>query len=255
MRAESRLRLFLMPLAQARFSMRKGRLSAGLSLCLRVGLSRRGIVGRGVVGMTAIGNRSRRHKNRSRRARRRRRDPDAQARGPTPAGDYAGTLAAIAALVAQVEARTGERGSVGVATPGALSLKTGLIKNANSVVLNGRPLDRDLAEILNRPVRIENDANCFTLRRRRMAREPARARSSASFSGQGVGGGLVIDGRARLWGATASLASGGIIRYPGRKAPSDRALPAIAAKRAASTLSCPGPSLARDYLARAGISA
>ena len=116
-------------------------------------------------------------------------------RAPTPAGDYAGTLAAIAALVAQVEARTGERGSVGVATPGALSLKTGLIKNANSVVLNGRPLDRDLAEILNRPVRIENDANCFTLSE---AADGAGAGARAVFGvilGTGVGGGLVIDGR------------------------------------------------------------
>ncbi|VFU08097.1 ROK family protein [Methylocella tundrae] len=116
-------------------------------------------------------------------------------RTPTPAGDYDGTLAAIRALVDLVEAKTGRRGSVGVATPGALSLRTGLIKNANSTVLNGRPLDRDLADCLGRPARIENDANCFALSE---AADGAGAGARTVFGvilGTGVGGGLIVDGR------------------------------------------------------------
>src|SRR5579872_1787488 len=81
----------------------------------------------------------------------------------TPAGDYAAVVGAIAKLVAELERHTASRGTVGVGTPGALSLHSGLIKNSNSTALNGRPLDRDLARALGRPVRLENDANCFAL--------------------------------------------------------------------------------------------
>jgi fructokinase len=116
-------------------------------------------------------------------------------RTPTPQGDYHGTLVAIETLAGFLEAQTGRHGSVGVATPGALSLKTGLIKNANTTVLNGRPLDRDLGERLRRPVRIENDANCFALSE---AADGAAAGAHTVFGviiGTGVGGGLIVDGK------------------------------------------------------------
>src|ERR1700674_5844181 len=77
-------------------------------------------------------------------------------RVPTPAGDYSAILDAIADLVLSADRELAQHGSVGVASPGAISPRTGLIKNANSVVLNGKPLDRDLADRLSRPVRIEN---------------------------------------------------------------------------------------------------
>ncbi|NVO15057.1 MAG: ROK family protein [Rhodoplanes sp.] len=112
----------------------------------------------------------------------------------TPAGDYDGTLAAIRDLVAAAEQSFG-RGSVGIATPGAISPATGLLKNSNSVVLNGRPLDRDLAETLGRAVRLENDANCFAVSE---AADGAAAGARVVFGvilGTGVGGGLVVDGR------------------------------------------------------------
>ena len=160
-------------------------------------------------------------------------------RALTPAGDYAGTLAAIAALVAQVEARTGERGSVGVATPGALSLKTGLIKNANSTVLNGRPLDRDLAEILKRPVRIENDANCFALSE---AADGAGAGARAVFGvilGTGVGGGLVINGRL-VSGRNRIAGEWGHNPLPWPRADELPGPACYCRKRAASRPSCPG---------------
>src|ERR1039458_659771 len=81
----------------------------------------------------------------------------------TPQGDYAGIVAAVKALIEGVEAELGLAASVGVAIPGMVSPRTGLVKNANSTCLIGRPLDRDLRAALGRPVRLANDANCFAL--------------------------------------------------------------------------------------------
>lgn len=116
-------------------------------------------------------------------------------RVPTPAGDYRGTLEAVAALVDRLERHCGGRCTVGVGTPGALSPRSGLLRNANSICLNGQPLDRDLAERLQRPVRIANDANCFALSE---ARDGAASGAASVFGvivGTGTGGGIVIDGR------------------------------------------------------------
>src|SRR5437764_2538311 len=81
----------------------------------------------------------------------------------TPSGDYRAILDVVADLVARIERETGIRGTVGVASPGAISKRTGMIKNSNSTGLNGKPLDRDVAERLGRAIRLENDANCFAL--------------------------------------------------------------------------------------------
>jgi fructokinase len=113
----------------------------------------------------------------------------------TPAGDYGGTLKAIVELVFGIEKACGEKATVGVATPGAISLRTGLIKNSNSAVLNGHTLDRDLARMLDRPIRLDNDANCFTLSE---AVDGAGSDVGVVFGvilGTGVGGGIVIDKR------------------------------------------------------------
>lgn len=117
-------------------------------------------------------------------------------RVPTPAGDYDGTLRAIAGLVAALESDTKQTGSVGIATPGAISPATGLMKNSNSTVLNGRPLDSDLEALLGRAVRLENDANCFAVSE---AIDGAGAGAQVVFGvilGTGVGGGIAIGGRA-----------------------------------------------------------
>ncbi len=119
----------------------------------------------------------------------------ARERVPTPAGDYDGIIHSIGNLVRAVERRLGGTGTIGVAMPGAFSAQTGLVKNANSVVLIGKPLDRDIAAHLGRPVRLENDANCFALSE---ATDGAAAGASVVFGvilGTGVGGGLVIDGK------------------------------------------------------------
>src|SRR5476649_302220 len=80
-----------------------------------------------------------------------------------PRDDYQQTLAAIAALIRDIEHETGGTGTVGVGIPGAISPATGLVKNANSTWLNGRPLADDLPRLVGRPVRVANDANCFAL--------------------------------------------------------------------------------------------
>jgi len=116
-------------------------------------------------------------------------------RVPTPTGDYVATLNAIRDLVLLIEDELGQSGTVGVGTPGAISTRTGLIKNSNSTVLNGRPLDQDISRTLGRPVRLQNDANCFALSE---AVDGAAAGVRIVFGiilGTGVGGGLVVDKR------------------------------------------------------------
>jgi fructokinase len=107
---------------------------------------------------------------------------------------YEASLRMVADLVSAAEAELGMRCSVGVGIPGAVSPTTGLVKNANSVWLNGHPLDRDLAAALGRPVRVENDANCFALSE---AADGAGAGKRVVFGvilGTGCGGGIVVDG-------------------------------------------------------------
>ena len=109
--------------------------------------------------------------------------------------DYAGTVAAIADLVAQAEHELGQRGSVGLAIPGTVSRRTGLVKNANSVWLNEKPFPRDLEQALGRPVRLANDANCFALSE---ATDGAGAGHGVVFGvilGTGTGGGVVVKGQ------------------------------------------------------------
>ena len=120
----------------------------------------------------------------------------------TPRGSYEGTIAAIVDLVTSAERSAGEQGTVGVGIPGTISPSTGLIKNANSTWLNGRPFDVDLAAALRRPVRLANDANCFALSE---ATDGAAADASVVFGviiGTGTGGGIVVNRRV-LVGANA----------------------------------------------------
>ncbi len=112
----------------------------------------------------------------------------------TPAA-YDGIIAGISALVQAAEAELGARASVGVGIPGIISPATGLVKNANSQVLIGHTLDRDLADALSRPVRVENDANCFALSE---ASDGAGAGHRCVFGvilGTGCGGGIVVNGQ------------------------------------------------------------
>ena len=119
----------------------------------------------------------------------------ARIRVDTPRDDYAATLEAIAALVGDLSRRTGARGTIGVGIPGTLSPSTGLVKNANSVWLIGRPLQSDLEARLGREIRIANDANCFAVSE---AIDGAAAGARVVFGvivGTGTGAGVVVRGR------------------------------------------------------------
>ena len=112
----------------------------------------------------------------------------------TPQGDYVATLQAMRGLVMQAETELGCRGTLGVGAPGAISGATGLLKNSNSVHLNGKPLKQDLEAMLQREVRISNDANCFALSE---AVDGAAAGAAVVFGviiGTGTGGGVVVNG-------------------------------------------------------------
>jgi fructokinase len=116
-------------------------------------------------------------------------------RVPTPHDNYDDTIRAIRDLVIGTESKLGQKGSLGVAIPGAISPVTGLVKNANSTRLIGHPLDKDLAKALGREVRVANDANCFTLSE---ATDGAGKGYDVVFgiiAGTGVGGGVCIGGR------------------------------------------------------------
>jgi fructokinase len=112
----------------------------------------------------------------------------------TPPG-YEQSLVAITKLVRDVEEKTGRTGSVGIGIPGIVVPETGLVKNANSVWLNGQPLARDLEQRLGREIRVMNDADCFALSE---ATDGAAAGGRVVFGviiGTGVGGGIVVNGQ------------------------------------------------------------
>ena len=119
----------------------------------------------------------------------------ARMRLETPRNDYPATVDAIGRLVARLEAVAGRGASVGIGIPGALSPATGLVKNANAVWLNGKPLLRDTEHRLDREVRIANDANCFAVSE---AADGAGAGADVVFGvivGTGTGSGIVVRGQ------------------------------------------------------------
>jgi fructokinase len=160
---------------------------------------------------------------------------------PSPRGDYAATISAVSSLVSEI----GE-GNVGIGIPGALSRVTGLVKNANSTWLIGKPLKQDLESALGREIRIENDANCFALSE---ATDGAGKGAEVVFGvilGTGVGGGIVVNGKV-LTGANAIGGEWGHnpLPLPGAE---DLPLPNCYCGRAGCIETyLSGPGLARDY--------
>ncbi len=111
----------------------------------------------------------------------------------TPQDDYAGTIEMLRTLVINAEQVLGGRASIGIGTPGAISPASGLLKNSNSVCLNGQPLLGDLEQALGRKIRIANDANCFALSE---ATDGAAAGAEVVFGviiGTGTGAGIVTN--------------------------------------------------------------
>lgn len=169
----------------------------------------------------------------------------------TPQGDYMATLMAIAGLVEATENTLGQRGSVGLGIPGAESLANGLIKNANSTCLIGRPLRRDLQALLQRQVRLANDANCFALSE---AIDGAGRDAEIVFGvilGTGVGGGIVIK-RQVLTGANAIAGEWGHNPLP-RPAGDDLPLPACyCGRQGCIEAYLSGPALTADHRQHTG---
>jgi fructokinase len=167
-------------------------------------------------------------------------------RRPSPRGSYENTLAAIRTLVAEAEAELGARGTVGVGTPGAISPATGLLKNSNSTWLNGKPLDSDLAEALERPIAMANDADCLALSEATDGAAAGAATVFAVILGTGVGGGLAVHGQV-LAGPNAIAGEWGHNPLPWPEPDELPGAPCYCGLAGCIETWLSGPGLARDY--------
>jgi fructokinase len=182
-------------------------------------------------------------------------DRDGRERGrrrvATPRGRYAATLAAITTLVEGLERESGEPARVGIGMPGALSPATGLVKNANSLWLNGRPLRQDLERLLHRPLRFANDANCFALSE---ARDGSGAGARVVFGvilGTGTGGGIAVDGRV-LTGPNAIAGEWGHNPLPWPRAGEWPGTECYCGRTGCVETFLSGPGVSRDHLEATG---
>ena len=172
----------------------------------------------------------------------------ARQRFDSPRDDYLRTLEAIEHAIAVIEARIGARGTIGIGTPGALSRVTGRLRNSNSTWLNGKPIRDDLERRLGRPVRIENDANCFALSE---AIDGAGSGSRVVIGiilGTGTGSGIVVD-RQLLTGANAIAGEWGHNPLPWAAAEDLPAPPCWCGQAGCIETYLSGPGMARDHLA------
>ena len=176
----------------------------------------------------------------------------ARLRVATPKEDYEGCIAAVAGLVSDIERATGQTGSVGIGIPGAISPSTGLVMNANSTWSIGQALDRDLAEAIGRPVRVENDANCFAVSE---AVDGAGAGAAVVWGviiGTGAGSGIAVDGRA-LGGRNRIAGEWGHNPLP-RPSDSERPGPlCYCGRRGCLETFVSGTGFERDHQARTGM--
>jgi len=186
-------------------------------------------------------------------------DELARQRVATPRDSYEALLASLASMVAALEAATGRSGSIGVGTPGVRTPGSGLIVNSNLTLLNGRDIVADLSQRVGRPVRVDNDANCFVL--------SEASDGAASLGGQsrgdgpdvvfgatlgtGVGGGIVIDGHV-LAGANGMAAEWSHTTLPFLR-PEDVGRPGCFCGHDACIESfVSGPGLEHDFLRATG---
>jgi fructokinase len=169
----------------------------------------------------------------------------------TPTGDYHGTIAAIAELVESIERELSSRATVGIGIPGTIVATTGLVKNANSTWLIGRPLASDIERAVGRRVRLANDANCFALSE---AVDGAAAGSACVFGvilGTGVGGGIVIDGRV-LVGVNAIAGEWGHNPLPAPQPAELPGPPCYCGRHGCIETFLSGPGITADHLRHTG---
>lgn len=120
-------------------------------------------------------------------------EPVYRQRVATPAQDYEQILDTLADEVSRAEQAVNARARVGIGIPGALSPQTGLLRNSNTAVLNGRPFLEDIQTRLGREVRIDNDANCFALSEALAGAGQGYPVVFGVIVGTGTGGGIVVD--------------------------------------------------------------
>lgn len=173
-------------------------------------------------------------------------------REPTPSGDYDATLALISQLVCEAEIEIGKRGSIGIATPGALSPATRRLRNSNSTCLNGRAIKEDLERIIGRQIRIANDANCFVLSE---ATDGAARNAAVAFGvilGTGVGGGICVNGHV-LEGPNGIAGEWGHNALPWPTPAEIPGNPCYCGKSGCVETFLSGPALEREYAQHSGI--
>lgn len=168
-------------------------------------------------------------------------------RVPTPAAaGYEAVVAAVRDLVLGLESELGRTGTVGVGTPGSPSPATGLMRNSNTVCLNGRPLPDDLSNALAREVRIANDADCFTLSE---AVDGAARDAAVVFgviAGTGTGGGVSVE-RRLLRGPNAVTGEWGHNPLPWPRDDERPGPPCYCGKHGCIETFLSGPGLEADY--------
>jgi fructokinase len=170
----------------------------------------------------------------------------ARVRVDTPRDDYTATLDAVITLVADLERTSGAKGTVGIGIPGTISTATGLVKNANSTWLIGKPFLRDLESRLGRSVRIANDANCFAMSE---AVDGAAAGAEVVFGvivGTGTGAGIVVRGHV-LPGANGIAGEWGHNALPWPDDDEHRGPPCYCGKRGCIETFLSGPGMTADH--------
>jgi fructokinase len=172
-------------------------------------------------------------------------------RKPNP-GDYDAALATVGEVVADVERACGPAASVGLGTPGSISPKSGLIRNANSIYLNGRHFRADLERTLGRPVRLANDANCLALSEATDGAGEGHGVVFAAILGSGCGAGIVANGRI-LEGANGVAGEWGHMPLPWPRSDELPAPPCWCGAAGCMELYVSGAGLEADHVSRGGV--
>ncbi|WP_422023164.1 ROK family protein [Roseibium sp.] len=172
-------------------------------------------------------------------------------RSATPKDDYEGCIRVVKDLVNAAESATGQTGSLGLGIPGSLSPKTGVVKNANSTWMNGKPLDKDLEAALDRPVRIQNDANCLAVSEATDGAGAGAHIVHAIIIGTGSGSGIAIDAKAHL-GANGIGGEWGGIALPWMTAEEFPGPDSWIGHKGVIDLWCSGTGFQWDYKERTG---
>ncbi|VAW57962.1 Cryptic sugar kinase Mak [hydrothermal vent metagenome] len=169
----------------------------------------------------------------------------------TPVGDYHATLQSMAGLIEHIEAFTGESGTVGVGTPGAISPESGVLRNSNSVCMNGQRVKEDLQALLKRKIRMSNDANCFVLSEATDGAAKGAAVVFGVIIGTGTGAGVVVNGRV-LSGSNAIAGEWGHNPLPWAKDSERPGASCYCGKCGCIETFLSGPGLLNDYRANCG---